>query len=320
MKTNKIVGFMTSLFTVAVFVSAHAQESEEVLERIRSARTIAGSQWAVAADYFCKKGAVTPNQNTDSVLEPMKIFDNLYFIGRTGTVVYAITTPNGIILIDSGYIDDLETVLMPGMDRLGLDPARIEYVIIAHGHADHFGGAAYLQEQYGARIVMGASDWDLLERASVEGSLSVPVPDRDLIAMDGGSISLGGVEVTTIFIPGHTPGSLGLIFPVKDGEITHRAALFGGTILNPIRITNEGLKQYRDSIENFSQYAWDMKVDVEIQNHPLYDEMQNKISLLKTRGTGGGRHPFVVGQEAYQTFLGVMSECTRVEQVRRAAR
>ena len=318
MKTNKIVGFVTSLLTAAVFISAHAQESEEVLERIRSARTIAGSQWAVAADYFCKKGAVTPNQNTDSVLEPMKIFDNLYFIGRTGTVVYAITTPNGIILIDSGYIDDLETVLMPGMDRLGLDPARIEYVIIAHGHADHFGGAAYLQEQYGARIVMGASDWDLLERASVEGSLSVPVPDRDLIAMDGGSISLGGVEVTTIFIPGHTPGSLGLIFPVKDGEITHRAALFGGTILNPTRITNEGLKQYRDSIENFSQYAWDMKVDVEIQNHPLYDEMQNKISLLKTRGTGA-RHPFVVGQEAYQTFLDVMSECTRVEQARRAA-
>ena len=318
MKTNKIAIFVISLFTVVVFVSAYAQESEEVLEHIRSAQTIAGSQWAVAADYFCTKGAVTPNQSTDPVLEPMKIFDNLYSIGRTGTMVYAIDTPEGIILIDSGYIDDFEAVLMLGMARLGLDPARIEYVIIAHGHADHFGGAAYLQEQYGARIVMGVSDWDLLERASVEGSLSVPAPDRDLAAIDGGSISLGGVEVMTILIPGHTPGSLGLIFPVKDGGTTHKAALFGGTILNPTRITNEGLKQYRDSIENFSQYAWDMKVDVEIQNHPLYDEMQNKISLLKTRGTGA-QHPFVVGQEAYQDFLGVMSECTKVEQARRAA-
>ena len=32
MKTNKIAIFVTSLFTVAVFVSAYAQESEEVLE------------------------------------------------------------------------------------------------------------------------------------------------------------------------------------------------------------------------------------------------------------------------------------------------
>jgi glyoxylase-like metal-dependent hydrolase (beta-lactamase superfamily II) len=44
-------------------------------------------------------------------------------------------------------------------------------------------------------------------------------------------------------IPGHTPGSMGVIFPVKDGRTTHIAGLFGGSILTPGRISDEGLQQ-----------------------------------------------------------------------------
>ena len=41
----------------------------------------------------------------------------------------------------------------------GLDPAQIKYVIVQHGHFDHFGGAQYLQDKYKARILMAAEDW-----------------------------------------------------------------------------------------------------------------------------------------------------------------
>ena len=76
------------------------------------------------------------SQSTHPLIEPVQIFDNLYAIGRSSTIVYAITASDGIILIDSGYGDQIDSVLLPGMAQLGLDPADVELVFLAHGHGD----------------------------------------------------------------------------------------------------------------------------------------------------------------------------------------
>ena len=96
---------------------------------------LAGSQWAPAYQFFCV--APRANSNDDPPIEPTKIFDNVYVIGNTGTVVYAIDTPEGIILIDALAANQVESVLLPGMRKLGLDPARVKLVVVAHGHPDH---------------------------------------------------------------------------------------------------------------------------------------------------------------------------------------
>jgi len=185
-------------------------------------------------------------------------------------MVWAITTPDGIILIDAGYADQLESVLLPGLRALGLDPAAVKYVFLGHGHADHFGGAAYFQDR-GARVVLSAEDWDLISRPpaptpaagaapvpAAGGAVAVPAapavraPRRDVVAIEGQAITFGGVSVTPIRIPGHTAGSLGYVFPVRDGGTTHTAALFGGSILIPGRIPDAGLQQYVDSVEHFA--------------------------------------------------------------------
>ena len=49
---------------------------------------------------------------------------------------------------------------MEGLNKLGLNPRDIKYVIISHAHGDHDQGAALLQSRYGAKVVMGAADWD----------------------------------------------------------------------------------------------------------------------------------------------------------------
>ena len=61
--------------------------------------------------------------------------------------MWVVTTSAGTVLLDSGYGDQLESVLLPGMKTLGLDPAQVKYVIVGHGHGDHFGGAAYFQQR-----------------------------------------------------------------------------------------------------------------------------------------------------------------------------
>ena len=55
-----------------------------------------------------------------------------------------------------------------------------------------------------------------------------------------------------------------------------------------------------------------------IQNHPLYDGFSARLQRLKQRAPGQS-NPFVVGREAYQRFLQVMSGCTKVQLERRGA-
>jgi metallo-beta-lactamase class B len=302
-------------------------DSARVTELVSRARVAAGNEWTDVEDFFCGIGTGRPNRADDPEIAPTRVFDNLYAIGRTGTVVWAITTPAGIVLIDSGYPDQLESVLLPGMRKLGLDPNAVKYVLLGHGHSDHFGGASYFQQR-GARVVLSAADWDLVESpppasppgaAPAQGggpSSALPPPRRDLVAVEGQPIAFGGLELTPVSIPGHTPGSLGYVFNVKDGEQTHTAGLFGGSILLVGRISDEGLEQYVRSVEHFAEVTRRFGVDVEIQNHPLYDGFAAKLERLARRAPGDS-HPFVVGAAAYQRFLTVMAECTRAQLERR---
>ena len=90
-------------------------DSPEVQQLLEAAKKSAGTEWAEAFDFICALNAGRANSPTDPVIEPTKVFDNLYVIGRTSTAVWAVTTSAGIVLIDAGYGDQLESVLLPGM-------------------------------------------------------------------------------------------------------------------------------------------------------------------------------------------------------------
>jgi metallo-beta-lactamase class B len=294
-------------------------DSAAVAAIVERARAAAGSEWADAVDFFCG-AAGRANRADDPEIKPTRVFDNLYAIGRTGTVVWAVTTPAGILLIDAGYPDQLEQVLLPGLRAAGLDPDDVRYVLVGHGHADHFGGASYFQQR-GARVALAAADWDLIENppaapAGAPAPAGLPPPRRDVVVADGEPIEFGGVSIMPILIPGHTPGALGFVFEVSDGARTHTAALFGGSILLSNRISNEGLAQYVQSVERFAAATRQLGADVEIQNHPLYDGFGAKLERLARRAPSDP-HPFVVGRDAYQRFLTVMAECARAELARR---
>lgn len=300
-----------------------APDSPQVQARLDALRRTAGQEWAETFEFLCTAGGGRANRPDDPEFEPARVFDNLAVVGRTGTAVWIVTTSEGLVLIDAGYGDQLESVLLKGMKTLGLDPGRVTHVIVGHGHADHFGGAAYFQER-GARVVMGAPDWDLVEAPAGRGRRgfgppgpAVAPPKRDIAVTDGQTLTVGNVTFTFVMVPGHTPGSLGIVFPVQDGKVTRTAGLFGGTVLIPSFTPEDGLRQYVTSIEHWRSATSKMRVDVEIQNHPLYDGFTTKLQRLASR-TAGQPNPFVVGQEAYQRFLDVMSGCMTVQLTRRA--
>src|SRR5271165_5505193 len=91
----------SSLLAQAPEAAPAKPDSPAVLQLIEKAKQIAGKEWAGEAVFFCT--APRANSPTDPLIQPAKLFDNLYAFGRSGTVVYALTTSAGIILIDSGY-------------------------------------------------------------------------------------------------------------------------------------------------------------------------------------------------------------------------
>jgi metallo-beta-lactamase class B len=109
---------------------------------------------------------------------------------------------------------------------------------------------------------------------------------------------------------------MGVIFTVKDGKATRIAGLFGGSILTPGRISDDGLRQYIASVDHWGDVTRKMKVDVEIQNHPMYDGFLGKLERLASRKPGDP-NPFVVGSDSYQKFVSVMSTCTKAQLARR---
>jgi metallo-beta-lactamase class B len=251
-------------------------------------------------------------------MEPTKLFDNLYALGNSEATVYAVTTSGGIVLIDSGYTDQVETVVVPGLRALGLDPAQVKYVLVGHGHGDHFGGARYFQER-GARVGLSAADWELVQPATTPATAPAqPRPTRDLVLAEGQPVTLGEQTITPVLIPGHTPGSLAFTFQVRDGRQVHVAGLFGGTILTSGRITTPGLRQYVASIDHYLSVARRERVDVEVQNHPLFDDMAGRLAATRAR-KAGAPHPFVVGRDRYVRFWSIVSECMQAELARRVS-
>lgn len=309
-----IVGFSRLLGITALFFlfeNIVFAQSSGFQQHREAAQQSAGAEWGGVVDYLCTTGPITANRPDHPVIEPVQIFDNLYAIGRTTTVVYAITTSDGIILLDSGFGDQVDSVLLPGMAQLGLDPADIEYVIVAHGHADHYGGATHLQARFGVSVVASAADWDLMEETASNPS-AVPPPTRDVVARDGEPITLGDGVVTPYLVPGHTPGAIGMVFPVHDGENTYTAALFGGMALNLTRLSDEALPQYLSSVERFSRLSEELGFNVVVQNHPLFDGMPEKLERLKTR-RAGEPHPFLIPDGSYQRFMTTVSECSQAQ-------
>jgi metallo-beta-lactamase class B len=319
----------------------HAQEtrtpstegdSAVVQRHIDTAKKIAGKEWSFEAQFFCATDQeiaamrILPSATENDPeeihrAEPMRIFDNLYFVGTKEVSTWLITTPGGYFMIDSGYAGKEQSTMLAGMAKLGLDPARIKDVLITHGHSDHYGGARYLQEHYGARIYMSAEDWNFIEpkqpAAKTAPANSGQRPKRDMIARDGEPIVLGGEKVIPVLIPGHTPGSLAFIFPVTDDGETHVVGLFGGTILNPAAALPVNVfEEYLQSLHHFMAASKEMNVDVELENHPIMDDTFERMSRLSDRKPGEA-NPFVVGRAGFERFVDVMIECTEAQISRR---
>jgi metallo-beta-lactamase class B len=246
--------------------------------------------------------------------EPVKVFDNLYFVGQSAYTAWAVTTSAGIIVIDPLFEYSVADEVADGLTKLGLDPTQIKYVVVSHAHRDHVAGAQYLQQQFGATVIMSDADWSLLQ-TDLGGW---PKATRDMVATDGQTLTLGDTTLTFYLTPGHTLGTISTIIPLKDGSRSHVAALWGGTGFNwqsgspryitPARPADVWYEMYSNSARRLREIAATAGADVILSNHPAYDASDVNLPKMGTR-RAGEPHPYVIGQDAVSRFLTVAEEC-----------
>jgi metallo-beta-lactamase class B len=307
-----------------------AAEPSAAERHVAEAKTAAGTQWDGLFNVLCAAPAPPapapnppaappakppgPPDRATWYAPPQKVFDNLYFVGMTEYSAWAVTTSEGIILIDTLYDYSVEAEVVDGLRQLGLDPKKIVYAIISHGHADHSGGARLLQERFGTKVIAGAEDWDLMERSPGTH------PKRDIVASDRMEVSLGDTTLKLHLTPGHTLGTLSAVIPLKDRGRPHVAVTWGGTAFNwlknrdgyitPDRSDAFWFRNYYSSAQSFARTAANAHADVLLSNHTIFDGSKTKLPLVRSRGADQP-NPYVVGEASVMAYLKVAETCAR---------
>jgi metallo-beta-lactamase class B len=253
------------------------------------------------------------SQNVNKNPGGAKIFDNLYYVGDGKYGIYAIDTSEGIILIDAmNTQSDVDNVIIPNMKNVGLDPARLKLFILSHGHPDHFGGAGYLVDKYHLPAYCTAADWDLIDKLvkdpkEMRNNRGLP-PKRDRVVREGDTITLGEESIKVYITPGHSPGAMTMLIPVKDKGKPRLLAYFAG-IANPMVGTPPGdYEGYEKSYARLEPILREAKVDGFICSHPNYDDAVFKIEVMRSNPPTLP-HPFLVGTEQTILYTRISREC-----------
>lgn len=125
---------------------------------------------------------------------------------RSNSYIVALSDGRGCVVIDPGLDTDL---LATRLAELALVP---QAVISTHGHFDHIGGVAHIQEAWDVPFYLHAADERIAASANftmlmcnVPGRIRLPKVDGRLI--EGSDISFGSDVFRVLHTPGHTPGS-----------------------------------------------------------------------------------------------------------------
>ena len=244
--------------------------------------------------------------------EPAKVADNLYFLGTKIHSAWALAGSQGIIVLEALFDYAAPDEISGGMKKLGLDVNKVKYVIISHAHADHDGGAKFLQDTIrSAHLVYGGPDWDAIDRSTNHAGGK---PKRDTVATDGMMLSVGDASVRIVTTPGHTPGTISFLFEVKDNGKPLRIAYVGGTAI-PFNGNAAYYDGYIASVRKMAQAAADFGATALMSNHTEFDNAFYKAHTAANRKPGEA-NPFDVGEAGVGRYFTMVEECTTAAKVR----
>lgn len=282
-----------TMFLASAPASSQATDAKALINK---ARDLAGSDLRTEFQSLCEPTPETiavRKDQTRGVMQPIRVFDNLYFVGKNSIGATALTTSEGIILIDTMWdAEDAATIVIPGLISLGLDPKDIKYVISTHAHMDHFGGIPYLRAHYPKiKVIMPDADW------AAKGTSALRA-EGDIGFAETYELTLGDTTMRLVRTPGHTPGTVSMLYPVKWQGQTYTAMQWGGGVPHDENFSV-------DVVDSFLGLAKSQRAAVRWQNHPKPDTR----AMIADVRAGKRPHPFIFGEEKFGRYLDIIKLC-----------
>jgi metallo-beta-lactamase class B len=226
------------------------------------------------------------NRDTHAAFPAFKIAGNLYYVGTADLAVYLIRTPQGNILINSDYLEDVPTV-RKSIEQLGFKYSDTKILLISHAHGDHDEGIGLMKKETGAQLMVMDADVADVERTAT----GRPGAHVDRTLHDGDVVELGGSKLKAVLTPGHTKGCTTWTMQVDEGGRKLNAVIIGSPNVNPgyVLVGNNNYPQIaQDYVKTFAVLK-SLPVDLFLGAHGAYFGMKAKYEKMKS----GGPNPFI---------------------------
>jgi len=149
--------------------------------------------------------------------DPFRLYANTWYVGTAGLSSILIETASGLILID-GALPQSAAIIEANIRSAGFDPLQVSAIMVSHAHFDHAGGVAALQRFTGATVYTSVEAAKALQSGKLQSddpqfgygpeNTSFAAINNVVVLADRETVTIDGVEITPVYTPGHTPGSV----------------------------------------------------------------------------------------------------------------
>jgi metallo-beta-lactamase class B len=257
----------------------------------------AGALLLGAATMAAQQAAPARQVNNDNPAwttpaEPFTIVAPIHYVGTKDLAAYLITTPAGHILID-GAVPSMAAEIEKSITTLGFKPEDIKILLTTQAHFDHVGTLAHFQKLTKASVRLMQGDDRLVADGGKSDYLFGGRPEVqftpvkvDVVLKDGDVIALGGVSLTALRTPGHTPGCATYTMSVVDKGRTYAVVFPGSTTVNPGTrlVKNPSYPGIADDYRRTFDRLASLKPDIYLAAHASAFDLEGKRARMKTEG------------------------------------